>query len=77
MDQINLTLTDTQVKNLLAIVEAQTENLRTMRDASHSGVDQVLFNSAVIDCEMLTEALREQVPVELHPEPLFPEAPEA
>jgi hypothetical protein len=74
-NNLTLTLTQIQVRDLIAIVEAQTENLRTVRASSYSGVDQFMYDSAILSCETLATALRSQVPAA--EEPVVIESPEA
>ena len=75
---INLPLSTEQAGLLLTVLNQQIKTLQERHDESYSGVDQLLFNSAIINVTELRDHVRSRVPMplpdEFEPEPTAPEA---
>ena len=60
---INLPLSTEQASLLLTVLNNQIKTLQEKHDASYSGVDQLLYNSAIIGVTELRDHARSRVPV--------------
>jgi len=60
---INLPLSTEQASLLLTVLNQQITTLQQRHDESHSGVDQLLINSAIISVTELRDHARSRVPV--------------
>jgi hypothetical protein len=56
-------LTSDQIRYTLALIESHTEKLATTREASHSGVDQFVLDSALITYREIADELSTHLPV--------------
>lgn len=61
-------LTRDQIAYSLALIDSHIEKLTTAREASHSGVDQFVLDSALINYNEIAAELRSHLPV---PEPVL------
>ena len=59
----NLELSRDQTALLMTILNHQIKTLRERHDASYSGVDQLLYNSAIIEVKELRDHVRSRVPM--------------
>ena len=60
---INLPLSTEQASLLLTVLNNQIKTLQERHDASYSGVDQLLINSAIINVTELRDHARSRVPM--------------
>jgi hypothetical protein len=60
---INLPLSTEQASLLLTVLNQQITTLQQRHDESHSGVDRLLINSAIIGVTELRDHARSRVPV--------------
>ena len=60
---INLPLSTEQASLLLTVLNQQITTLQQRHDESHSGVDRLLINSAIISVTELRDHARSRVPV--------------
>jgi hypothetical protein len=59
----NLDLSKDQTDLLMTILNQQIKTLQEKHDASYSGVDQLLYNSAIIGVTELRDHVRSRVPM--------------
>jgi hypothetical protein len=59
----NLDLSKDQTDLLMTVLNQQIKTLQEKHDASYSGVDQLLYNSAIIGVTELRDHVRSRVPM--------------
>ena len=59
----NLDLSKDQTDLLLTVLNQQIKTLQERHDSSYSGVDQLLYNSAIIKVTELRDHVRARVPM--------------